>query len=255
MRFSTVAILAVLAPAASGFVVPSHRQSVGVAARTGALSMAIEDLESKLLNSEEPKKKPERPKPEPKPEKKKPEPKKSKKQIEAEAKQKAEELKKQIELEKAAAEKTAEKKAKEIKQEVKKAVKSAKYSLDTELDKPMKSRVKTDFDLPKPPSINIKAPSIGIPKLPKPAPKPKAVAKPSAPADSNAGPLGIALGAAPLVAVPLVGLAAARGALSKTAARRAQIQKEMAAAEEARKKKSIQADVDAGSLAKATVSG
>ena len=254
MRFSTVAILAVLAPAASGFVVPSHRQNgVAYPGRTGALSMAIEDLESKLLNPDESKKKiskPERPKPapKPKPEKKPREPKKSRKEVQAEAKEKAELLKREIEAEKAAAEKKVEMKVKEVKKEVKKA----KYSLDTELDKPKKPRVKTDLDLPKPPSI--KAPSVSIPKLPKPAPRPKGVAKPSAPVDANVGPLGVALGAAPLVAVPLIGLAAARGALSKTAARRAAIQKEVAAAEEAKKKKAIQAEVDSASLAKATVS-
>lgn len=258
MRFSTLAVLAVLAPASSGFVVPSQRQNAGVAFRNAApLSMALEDLESKLLNPEESKKKkPQRAKPEPKPkpQKKAPEPKKSKKDIAAEAKQKAEELKRIAESEKAAAAaaaKKAEKKAKSEVKEVKAAAKSAKYTLDTDLDKPKKSRVKKDFDLPKAPSI--KAPSVNFPKRPKPGPKPKAVAKPSGPADPNAGPVGVALGAAPLVAVPILGLAAARGALSKTAARRAVIQKEMAAAEEARKKKAIQVDVDAGALAKATV--
>jgi hypothetical protein len=254
MRFSTVAILAVLAPSASGFVVPSNRPNVGVAYRTGApLSMAIEDLEAKLLNPEESKKKAkqERPKPAPKPapEKKAPEPKKSRKEIQAEAKAQAEELKRLAESEKAAAERKVEKKVREVKKEVK----SAKYTLSTDVDKPKPARIEKDSPLPKAPSVNIKAPSVKLPSRPKPAPKPKSVAKPSAPADANAGPVGVALGAAPLIAIPLVGLTAARGALSKTAARRAQIQKEMAAAEEARKKKSISADVDSGSLAKATV--
>ena len=261
MRFSTLAVIAVLAPAASGFVVPSQRQNAGVAFRNAApLSMALEDLENKLLNPEESKKKPQRAKPEPKPkpQKKAPEPKKSKKDLAAEAKQQADELKRLAEAEKAAAAKKVEKTVKAEAKEAKAAVKSAKYTLDTELDKPKKSRVKKDFDLPKAPSIKVKVPSVSVPKLPKSAPKrpkpaPKAVAKSSGSADPNAGPVGVALGAAPLVALPLIGLAAARGALSKTAARRAEIQKEMAAAEEAKKKKAIQADVDGGALAKATV--
>lgn len=256
MRFSTVALLAVLAPAASGFVLPTNRQNAGVAVRTNApLSMAIEDLESKLLNPDEFKKsKKEKPAPKPKPEKKAPEPKKpSKKEIEAEAKAKAEELKRVAEFEKAAAEKKVEKKVKTAVKEVKKEAKALKYSLDTDLDKPKKPRVKKDSPLPKAPSISIKAPSVSLPKLPKPSPKPTGIAKPSAPADPNVGPLGVALGAAPLIAVPVIGLAAARGALSKTAARRAQIQKEIAAAEEAKKKKALEADVDPGTLAKATV--
>lgn len=256
MRFSTLVVFAVLGPASSGFVVPSQRQNAGVAFRNAApLSMAIEDLENKLLNPEEPKKQPQRAKPEPKPKpvKKVPAPKKSKKELAAEAKQQAEELKRLAEAETAAAAKKVEKKVKSDVKEVKAAAKSAKYTLDTGLEKPKQARVKKDLDLPKAPSI--KVPSISVPKPKKPAPKPKAmaVAKPTGAADPNAGPIGVALGAAPLVAVPLVGLAAARGALSKTAARRAQIQKEMAAAEEARKKKAIQTDVDAGTLAKATV--
>jgi hypothetical protein len=259
MRFSALAILAVLAPAASGFVVPSHRLNVGVASRTsngGPMFMALEDLEKKLLNpdADTKKSKPEpkpKPAPKPKPEPKKPEPKKSKKEIEAEAKAKAEELKRIAEFEKAAAEKKAQEKVRSAAKAVKTEAKKVKYDLDTPLNKPPPVRVKKE--MPKVPSFS--APSFSIPSLPKPAPKPKGVVKPAstAAADANAGPLGVALGAAPLVAVPFVGLAVARGALSKTAARRAQIQKEIAAAEEARKKKSIKAEVDAGTLAKATV--
>ena len=259
MRFSTVAILAVLAPATSGFMVPSYRQNVGVASRTstGPMFMSLEDLENKLLNpaTDTKKGKPElktKSEPKPKPERKKPEPKKSRKEIEAEAKAKSEELKRIAELEKAAAEEKMQGKVSSTAKAIKTEVKKVKYDLNTPLDKPKPARVKTE--MPKPPSFS--APSINLPSLPKPGPKPKSVvAKPAstAAADANAGPLGVALGAASLVAVPLVGLAAARDVLAKTAARRAQIQTEMAAAEEAKKKKAIEAEIDAGTLGKATV--
>jgi hypothetical protein len=87
-----------------------------------------------------------------------------------------------------------------------------------------------------------------------PPPKPVA-AKAEAIKDPNAGPLGVALGAAPLLVAPLVALTAARGALGKTAARREQIQEEIAAKERAAKAKaSATASVDSGGVVGALVS-
>jgi hypothetical protein len=120
-------------------------------------------------------------------------------------------------------------------------------------------------------------------QAPKPAPAPKPVPAPPAPAnkeerpartkvappppkpvaakaetvkDPNAGPLGVALGAAPLLVAPLVALSAARGALGKTSARREQIQEEIAAKERAAKAKAkATASVDSGGVVGALVSG
>ena len=67
---------------------------------------------------------------------------------------------------------------------------------------------------------------------------------------------GIALGGAPLAAVPLVGLAAFRSTLTKTKDRREEIAKEIAefeAAEAARLAKK-NSEVDVGTLTKAIVS-
>jgi len=87
-----------------------------------------------------------------------------------------------------------------------------------------------------------------------PPPKPVA-AKADAVKDPNAGPLGVALGAAPLLVAPLIALTAARGALGKTAARREQIQEEIAAKERAAKAKvSATASVDSGGVVGALVS-
>lgn len=88
---------------------------------------------------------------------------------------------------------------------------------------------------------------------PKPVAQPKAVAT-TAEKDPNASTLGVALGAAPLVVAPFVALAGARGALSKTQARRAQIQKEIEEKEAARKKLERNAEVDGGGVASALVS-
>ena len=82
----------------------------------------------------------------------------------------------------------------------------------------------------------------------KPKPPPKAPVK----ADPNAVPLGVALGAAPLLLAPLVALGAGRSVLAGTAARREKIQEEIAAREAAKKKK-VAAEVDGGALTSAVV--
>jgi len=110
--------------------------------------------------------------------------------------------------------------------------------------------------VPKPAPVEKSKPAPAPVEKPKPAPveKPKPVAQ-SKPAtkDSNALPVGVALGAAPLAVAPFVALSAVRTTLAKTKARRDEIAKEIAefeAAEAARLAKK-QAEVDGGTLGKA----
>jgi hypothetical protein len=93
-------------------------------------------------------------------------------------------------------------------------------------------------------------------KVVPPPPKAQPVAIKSETAkDPNAGPVGVALGAAPLLVAPLVALTAARGALGKTAARREQIQEEIAEKKRAAKAKAAaDTNVDAGGVVGALVS-
>lgn len=81
--------------------------------------------------------------------------------------------------------------------------------------------------------------------------KPKSVTE-AAPAEPANVPLGVALGAVPLAVLPLVALAAGRGALTNTVARRGQIQKEIEEIQ-AKKKAKYSPPTDAGRLAKALV--
>lgn len=97
-------------------------------------------------------------------------------------------------------------------------------------------------------------------KKPTPKPRPTPPVKPqkkavtsSAP-DPNAIPTGLALGAAPLLLAPIVALGGARSVLAKTAARREQIQQEIAAKKAAEAKRALAADTDGGELATALVS-
>ena len=90
------------------------------------------------------------------------------------------------------------------------------------------------------------------PKAPKAKaapPAPKAVAPAATAKDPNAGPVGVALGVAPLIVAPVALLAGARGALSKTTARREAIQEEIAA-EKARERARAakEAQVDGGGV-------
>jgi hypothetical protein len=105
---------------------------------------------------------------------------------------------------------------------------------------------------------------------PAPAPKPVAVKKPAPPpkvakasppkppkapvrADPNAVPVGLALGAVPLLLAPVVLLGAGRGALAGTVARREKIQTDIAKKEADARKKKVQAEVDGSGLGKAVV--
>ena len=108
---------------------------------------------------------------------------------------------------------------------------------------------------PKPAPVKKVAPpkKVAAKKVVAPPPKPVAV-KSVAEKDPNAG-LGVVVGAAPLLLAPVVALSAARGALGKTAARREAIQEEIAAKEKAAKEKAAaEAQVDAGGVTVALVS-
>ena len=117
---------------------------------------------------------------------------------------------------------------------------------------------------PKPQPTPVRAPPAPVKKQERPnrvkavPPPPKAqpvAIKSETVKDPNAGPVGVALGAAPLLLAPLVALTAARGALGKTAARRELIQEEIAEKKRAAKAKAAaDTSVDAGGVVGALVS-
>jgi hypothetical protein len=251
MRFTTLAVLAVVAPLSTAFA-PSANQrqftsnhafvrTSSAGARRGAMSMDLSDLENKATSvklgpvSDKPAPKKESPKPAPKPAPK-PEPEK-----------KAKKSKKEPEPE------PAPKPAPEPK--AAKLTGSGKYDFAEEKS----AKTKKEKAAPAPKEAKVKAPP--APKAPK-APKAavsKVVKAPAAPkpvvvSDPLAKPAGIALGAAPLLLAPIAILGAARGALTGTVARREKIQAEIAAAEIAKKKKQRDAQVDGGGIATAAVS-
>ena len=245
MKFASVAVLAVVAPLASGFVTSSNQRQLSAAfvvvpsqsantplRRVGgpsSLSMALSDLEKKLLD----------PTPEPKA---------------------------------AAAASKSEKKKPAAKKEV---PKPAPAPVPTPV--PAKAtKGKASYDLggvegkPKPekkaPTPKVEKPKVveAPKKVEKAAakPKPVPVAKapvvkavtPAATKDPNAVPAGVALGAAPLLLAPVALLAAGRGALQGTKERRDKIQQEIAAFEAAKAKKAVAAEVDGGGVVSALVS-
>ena len=232
MKFSNLAVLAVVAPLAAGFTTTSNQRQfapknvafVPSSARTttqrGAMSMDLSDLEKRLLEPKPEKKvKAEKPKPEKKaPKKKEPEP------VPAPAPAPA----------------PTGKKGK------------VTYDLGgVDVPKPKKEAPapKPKVEKPKP------APKPKAEK-PKPVPKaPKAPKEPKAPAakDPNAVPAGVALGAAPLVLAPIALLGAGRGLLSSTKERREKIQQEIAEFEAAKQKKQLQAEVDGTGVVSALV--
>ena len=216
--------------------------------------MDLSDLESKLFDEPKPVKKAEAPKPV-----KAEKPEKPKKAEKAEKPKKAEAAKKAPEPEPEPLKlKLLLKEPEEAPKQVFKpsntaASRSVKYELPSDL--PTKVVKQT------PPSAKFEVPKFEAPKLPSfslPAPKPKPVAPPKAvvPAqkDSNAIPAGLALGAVPLVLAPLALLGAGRGALANTKERREKIQQEIAAAEAAKQKRLVKADVDGEAAAGAVVS-
>jgi len=272
MRFSTITVLAAIAVSpASGFVPSASRdQLAAVAGRanaafvssrttapTGAMRMSLDDLESKLLKG-----------PEPAPAKKAP----ADKSAEAAAKKAA------------AAEKAAAKKAEA---EAKKAAKSKKAAPAPPTPEPVPEPVVVPEPEPEPVKGKKKSksgktksgyvdlgeeekevkkakaaaapkPAVQKPKfnIPKPTPKPKAPPKEKAPveADPNALPLGVALGAAPLVVAPVLALSAVKSTLSATKERRAKIQEEIDTFEaEQAAKRDIETTTDGAGVGKALV--
>lgn len=233
MKFSKCVLLAAIAPAtiqAFAPMRPIQRPS------TSALN-ALEDLEAKLLSADEPKKKPEKKKAD----KAKPEtPKKAEKPA----------------AQKLGVDLKAELSSTSIPTPSPAPAPAPKKAPVAKKEKPT-APVKPPAPAPAPVKpAPVKAAPVKVEK-PKPEkPKPKAPpAPPKAPAepDALAVPKGLALGAAPLVVAPVVALAAGRDFLSKTAARREAIQKEIAAKEAAMAKKKASAEVDFGGVVGAAV--
>ena len=234
MKFSTFAVLS-LGASASAFV-----PSVNRAFTRSKPLFALEDLEAKLLapptaksvaekTKPAPKAKVEKPKPAPKVEKPKPAPKVEKPKPTPTAKVEAPPPPKAVPLPKAASTTKASKKG-------------DAYDFTGVAEK-------------KKAPLTLKAVPRTTPIVTKPKPA-KVVAPPKKPVESDpdAGVIGVALGSAPLVLLPLVALSAGRDFLTKTAARRAEIEAEIAAQAAAKAKKARTAEVDAGGLAKAAVS-
>lgn len=244
MKFSSVTVIAALSAIndASAFA-PHSRLAVThrISSNAGSLRMSLDDLESKLLTDPAPRG---RGKPAPKP---------APKKVEAAAapapptpaptKKERPQKVKYVDLGDVPAPAPAPKAA-PVKVEKPKPVKVEK-SKPVEVEKPKPVVVKAEKPKPAPK----KAAPVVVP-VPSP-PAPKAVV--TAEKDSNAS-LGLALGAAPLIIAPVALLAGARGALSKTQARRAEIQKQIEEKEAAKKKAEKQADVDGGGVASALVS-
>jgi hypothetical protein len=142
------------------------------------------------------------------------------------------------------------------------AVEKPKAAAPPKVEKPKVEKPKIEKPVAKTSPKIIEAPKIEPPKVTtpapkvepvKPVPKKETVAKaPAASADPANVSLGVALGAAPLVVLPLLALGAGRGALTKTVARRDQIQKEIEAVEQ-KKKAKYNPQADAAGIAKATV--
>jgi len=100
---------------------------------------------------------------------------------------------------------------------------------------------------PPPPEAGFSLPSFSLPSLPS-LPK----GSPKTGSSSGVNPLlGVVLGAAPLIAIPAVGLLALRSQLSATLERRDEINRDLAEAELARIKKEKDADIDTAGLLKA----
>lgn len=200
---------------ASGFIFPQTHFG-----RPNVRLYAIEDLEAKLLGTPEPAPVPSKDvKPKPVPEKPKREPKPVAEKPKREPKPVPEKPKRVPEKPKVVSEKP--------KSEPKPA--------------------------PKPVRVLKSPPAVVLTKPPPPPPSMPKVTLPKVPDTGTIG-TGIALGAAPLLLAPLVALGAGRSFLANTAARREQIQQEMAAREAALKKQQRAAEVDAGGLATAVVS-
>ncbi len=148
---------------------------------------------------------------------------------------------------------------------VKSTVEKPKVTPPPKVEKPKVEKPKIEKPVAKtsPNTKTIEAPKVEPPKTTTPTPKvepvkpvPKKVTAVTKAPTVSAEPanisLGVALGAAPLVVLPLLALGAGRGALSKTVARREQIQKEIEAVEK-KKRAKFNPPADSVGIAKATV--
>jgi len=226
MRFSTLAVLVAVAPLASSFAPSIHRQSSALGT---ALKKAAYDFDGldKL----------DFPKPAPEPEKRTLVNKETKvKQAPKPTPAPAPKAEKKANKTKQAPEPTPPPKPEKVTKQIKKVVKAAAPIAD-----PLEAKIQ---------SLKPDKKKSSPKKLAPPAPIKSTGSKS---ADSNAVPLGVALGGAPLLLAPIVALGAGRSILSKTQARRAAIQQEIAEAERARKKKQLDAEVNGSDLAKALV--
>jgi hypothetical protein len=240
MKFSSLAVLAVVAPFAAGFApIAANQRSltnvVFVKPSASKLMMSLEDLEKKATAGDLRKVDPSQGYnkrgnvvPEPKPEKKAAPP----KPVKAERPTKKAAPK---EVEMPVFEKPAEKPVVSKKGIAPK--KAEKVKADQYTDIPTSKKAEKT----RPQPFAAKAPI-----QPKRAAPPKPVPAPKAPvvADPNALRDGVALGAAPLLLAPLVALTAGRSVLAGTKARREKIQKEIAAAEAAKLRKIKESAVD-----------
>jgi hypothetical protein len=248
MKFSSLAVLAVVAQSASAFAPTANQRQFAVtnvafkstsfssSARRSAMSMDLSDLENKLLA----------------PATKVPAAKAPAAKVPA---AKATQAASKVKEEKPKQEKT------QNKPKTLKPTSTGKVSYDfggvdippAKKDPPRLKSVKAKKEGAPAPEIMKKFAEIK--KKVVQAPREKNIAPPKAPAakEPNALPAGVALGLAPLLAAPFIALTAGRGILAGTKARREKIQQEIDDAAAAKKKKTVFADVDAGGVTKALV--
>lgn len=142
-------------------------------------------------------------------------------------------------------------------------IREIEKAVEVKVPKPPAPKPELKKPAPKPenkkPAVKPESAKPVLPTPVLPLPKPPALPKVataggtrSAAPDSGIVVKGVALGAAPLL-LPLLALGAGRDVLTKTAARRDTIQKEIAAREEAERKRKLQAQADGGGIAAATV--
>ena len=238
-------------------------QSSTASVRRGAMSMDLSDLERKLFEEPKPIKKSEAAKPA---------------SLRADKAKTSEKPKKQAEKTKKGEKPKVEKSKKAVKKgsttdseplRLRLLLKGQEEARN-EMFKPSNTGVSANvkYELPRAlptklvtttsPPTQFVAPKFEAPKLPSfslPASKPGSP-KSGAPSqtDPNAIPIGLSVGAAPLLLAPLALLGASRDALARTKERREKIQQEIAAAEAAKLRRLVQADIDGEAAAGATVS-
>ena len=260
MKFSTLAVLAVVAPFAAGFAPTANQRSLTNAAfvkpSASQMMMSLDDLEKmatsgnlKTLDSAEAFRSG-KAAPEPKPEKKAAPP----KPVRAE-RTKPVKAEKVVEAPpQAEAPKVVEMPTYDLPEPVK-----AKKGIPAKKGAAPKKAPKADqyIDIPdvkkvekaRPSPFASKARVMARPEVPKAAPVPKAPVV----VEPNAVRNGIALGAAPLLLAPLAALSAGRSVLAGTKARREKIEEGIAAVEAAKLKKTKDSEVDLGGLVGAGV--